>query len=655
MYKIKSFLLLTIALLISTVPINLFAQNIYWIESVFDAPRLVKTGADGTELLSKSLTAGSLPQGIAINSRDNTLLWTSLSFINAHIMRISTDFNSSSDLGGSHSALRGIAIDPVNQKIYWISTNLNDGPKIQRANLDGTSVETLIDFGAASNNTPRSISLDVAAGKMYWTNFGKGKIQRADMVVGALPENVLDGLHGPSGLAVDTDSAKIFWTEMNIGQIKSSNLNGQNIVLLADNLSYPNFIAINRSENRMAWTERGSGKVKSAALDGSGIFDYGVKAIAPTGIAIEPPQDTSGTISGKLAIVPRDTTIQTGNFVHFQAQIIDTFGIAHNTSASWYDISQRVGPITKNGSLFAFFPGRTFILAKRDSMIAFSRLKAVDTTADSSGINKIKITDQYHHRKNGDAAYVKEGNVFTVAGAPFPYNILNGAMIYFPKGSLHEDITLEVKLPKFCRIKPDSVEFLHKIIGGIQFNVYVKDSLISPYYFDKPISLSLPVKRGILKHYGINPADLAMYFAEDSLTFDSLGISHVMVNRRGNRIYGQLAHFSTLAIHEKLPATTITAQKEKNIIPEQFVLKQNYPNPFNPVTTITYQLPVAARVELTIYNMLGQKVTTLVSGEKQAGTYKVQWDAAQFASGVYIYKLQTNKGFVNTKKLLLLK
>jgi hypothetical protein len=90
-------------------------------------------------------------------------------------------------------------------------------------------------------------------------------------------------------------------------------------------------------------------------------------------------------------------------------------------------------------------------------------------------------------------------------------------------------------------------------------------------------------------------------------------------------------------------------------IPHTYTLYQNYPNPFNPKTVIRYALPVTSHIDLSIYNLLGQKVVTLVDKEQAAGSYQVSWDATGFTSGVYFYQLGTNKGFVQTKKLLLLR
>ena len=99
----------------------------------------------------------------------------------------------------------------------------------------------------------------------------------------------------------------------------------------------------------------------------------------------------------------------------------------------------------------------------------------------------------------------------------------------------------------------------------------------------------------------------------------------------------------------------ITAVNDIGQTADSYKLQQNYPNPFNPVTTISYQLAGNSAVDLSIYNLLGQKVATLVDKKQVAGSYEVQWNASGFASGLYVYKLVTDKGFESTKKLILLK
>jgi hypothetical protein len=92
-------------------------------------------------------------------------------------------------------------------------------------------------------------------------------------------------------------------------------------------------------------------------------------------------------------------------------------------------------------------------------------------------------------------------------------------------------------------------------------------------------------------------------------------------------------------------------------LPNQYELKQNYPNPFNPVTTIVYGLPEMAKVTLEIFNMNGQKVASLKQGRQPAGYHKAKWNATQFSSGMYFYRLKAQgvQSFTKVKKLLLLK
>ena len=94
-------------------------------------------------------------------------------------------------------------------------------------------------------------------------------------------------------------------------------------------------------------------------------------------------------------------------------------------------------------------------------------------------------------------------------------------------------------------------------------------------------------------------------------------------------------------------------------LPDEYSLSANYPNPFNPSTTIEFSLPSAGRVELTVYNIRGQKVRTLVDGPLTAGNHTVIWNGAnatgeQVASGVYLYRLRAD-GFTSVKKMILMK
>ncbi len=104
-------------------------------------------------------------------------------------------------------------------------------------------------------------------------------------------------------------------------------------------------------------------------------------------------------------------------------------------------------------------------------------------------------------------------------------------------------------------------------------------------------------------------------------------------------------------------ATAITTVSTR--IPQEFALHQNYPNPFNPATTIAYRLPVSAQVELSVYNVRGQRIQTLVQEFQQAGRYAFTWQA-NVPSGIYFYRITARSAqgeilFNQTRKMMLIK
>ena len=93
---------------------------------------------------------------------------------------------------------------------------------------------------------------------------------------------------------------------------------------------------------------------------------------------------------------------------------------------------------------------------------------------------------------------------------------------------------------------------------------------------------------------------------------------------------------------------------EVELTPSEFALYQNYPNPFNPITNIKFDIPKTAKINLIVYNLLGEKIATLLDEDKEAGFYEVKFDASSFSSGIYICKL-TAGDFVQTKKMTVMK
>jgi hypothetical protein len=89
-------------------------------------------------------------------------------------------------------------------------------------------------------------------------------------------------------------------------------------------------------------------------------------------------------------------------------------------------------------------------------------------------------------------------------------------------------------------------------------------------------------------------------------------------------------------------------------VPKEYLLHQNFPNPFNPSTNISFSIPTRSFVSLKVFDLIGREVATVVSEEMSAGSHIKQWNAKNYPSGIYFYRLQAGS-FTETKKLLLLK
>jgi len=98
----------------------------------------------------------------------------------------------------------------------------------------------------------------------------------------------------------------------------------------------------------------------------------------------------------------------------------------------------------------------------------------------------------------------------------------------------------------------------------------------------------------------------------------------------------------------------VSIEQELEDSPSSFSLNQNYPNPFNPSTNISFTIPEATNVEISVYNMLGQKVSTLVNARYLEGKHTVSFNASNLASGIYLYRIKSND-FVSTKRMTLIK
>jgi hypothetical protein len=155
---------------------------------------------------------------------------------------------------------------------------------------------------------------------------------------------------------------------------------------------------------------------------------------------------------------------------------------------------------------------------------------------------------------------------------------------------------------------------------------------------------------------GTNPEWIFPDATVETLAFDSCQAA-----KTADLTVTALAHFGidvkpewNLDGRNLVPSSTPDAIRELSVIPVRPAILQNYPNPFNPSTYIQFSIPRSVLVTLEIYNLLGQKIETLVAGKLNSGIHKYEWQANNLPSGIYYCRMQAG-GFEQVRKLVLLK
>jgi len=309
----------------------------------------------------------------------------------------------------------------------------------------------------------------------------------------------------------------------------------------------------------------------------------------------------------KLRIQPMDTLVSIGSTIDYRLQML-------NDSSEWIDINgewsmkgSAIGSINKNGHLEVTASGIAYVVVHAADCRTVARVVSREavSVADSSDLNTISISRVFPDGRVLPPQIIKEGDSYKIGGLPAPLNLLNGAQIYFPVGSLHEDIAIQIKLPKFVKVdRQKNVNFGGKILNAISFDVYVNDVHIEPYNFDIPLNVILPFKHGIIRKMGLDISRLSLFYAKDSTELDSKGISNVMLDTTNNQIYSQVAHFSSLALTDVSLLTSTKSLSELN----QLTV---YPNPVNDILNIDFNGVKTDGATIVITNIIGEAVLTV--------------------------------------------
>lgn len=118
--------------------------------------------------------------------------------------------------------------------------------------------------------------------------------------------------------------------------------------------------------------------------------------------------------------------------------------------------------------------------------------------------------------------------------------------------------------------------------------------------------------------------------------------------------YRRIVDIGSLSLSFLTSLIPVYMNSQSGVIPVKFALGQNYPNPFNPSTTIEYNVPIRANVDISIYNILGQKIATIINTPHEPGSHKVSWNSPGVSSGIYFYRMLAGS-FSATNRLVVLK
>ena len=270
----------SVSVTVSTTP----PVYMYWAD--WNRNKIQRATLDGMHV-SDLIVGLPHPRGIAVDVDGGHIFWTNLRV--ETIQRANLDgSNVQTIVTGLKSSL-DIALDVEGGHIYW--TNRGTG-NIQRADFNGFNVQTIV----TGLSGPTGIALDTAGGKMYWTDWDDttDRIQRANLD-GSNVETLIptgSGLWAPIGIALDVAGGKMYWTDTEPDRIHRANLDGSNVETLISGNSAVH-ITLDLNAEKMYWAGQAPGSIQRANLDGSNVETLVTGLDRPFGIALGIPSVTS--------------------------------------------------------------------------------------------------------------------------------------------------------------------------------------------------------------------------------------------------------------------------------------------------------------------------------------------------------------------------
>ena len=534
-------------------------------------------------------------------------------------------------------------MDVAGGKMYW--TN-NGAAKIQRANLDGSNIEDLV-TAADGLIGLEGIALDIARGKIYWTDNGTDKIQRANLDGSNIEDLVTTGLFDSWGIILDLVGGKMYWTDVGTNKIQRANLDGssvEDLVTAANGLDDPIGIDLDITSGQMYWADRGPDKIQRANFDGSNVED-----LVTAANGLHNPEDIAlDIVEGKMYWVNQGTNkIQRANFDGSNIEdlviikgVSQLSGIAldvSSTSKNWAKLSFPVITPVHVGMTLA-----SDLIIENVTDLAGWQL---NITFNPAMLQAVEVKEGGFLKQKGGNTFFQEGNIDNTAGE---ITGLIGTRIG-DDGVSGTGTLLSITF-KAQATGEDFLRFRNVKLGQSNREVMPHTIVITPIIVQSSLDVNGDDKIDLLdltlvaQNFGqtnsqtdinndgtvdiIDLITVAQNLGE-STTGDAPGIGLVhTVTLETIQVWIDMAH----AADDGSLAFQLGIANLQRLLaairPDTTALLANYPNPFNPETWIPYQLAHAADVMLTIYDIKGVLVRRLDLGHQMAGYYADRTKAA---------------------------
>ncbi|MGE5313298.1 MAG: T9SS type A sorting domain-containing protein [Acidobacteriota bacterium] len=376
----------------------------------------------------------------------------------------------------------------------------------------------------------------------------------------------------------------------------------------------------------------------------------------------------TNTIFANMGYLGR-SNLGAGKAIDLRASTVDTLVMTNNTFVNWLDRIIRHYPATSTGTSTGAIKYLKFDHNTLVNGSSYHGILSLGTVGDRAIITNNLFVDAFAMGNDSDATRQAE---FIPSGEKDPYGNARMNWIFsFPNATTNWTIS-----NNYYSVSDSGQAFYNQYASagvtgeGAILTWHINSRLGAdsskaftkiPLTFNKAPKLMTQLMRWYRSPSGGNktkntPGAWTYGTASDPNDFDRKGYlylrdtldlrypttSPAYTGGTGGQPVGSLNWFKiATAVHEA-----------EELVPSGFALMQNYPNPFNPATSISFDLPKASAVSLAVYNVLGQKVASLVDGRMEAGHHTVRFDASRLASGMYLYRLATEKESAVRKMLL---